>query len=317
MLIHGALCKRVLSTVVRPTGAPPLNALPSGVRRLTSEERASALYKGPVKAVVLDWSGTVADAHVLAPAVVFRDVFAEHGVPITMEEARLPMGLRKDLHIEKILEIPDVQRRWRRVKNGAAPTPDDVKALFDDFVPLQVSALRKYSSLVPGAREAVRKLRVELGCKIGVTTGFTEAMVDVLLEDTAAQGFVPDASVAGDSVQNDMGFRPTPFMVYENLVRLGVYPIQSVVKVDDTVGGIGEGLNAGCWAVGIAGCGNYTNVASLDEWERMPDDEKQRRIQYSRDKLVGSGAHYVIDSIHLLPDVVNDVNARLAAGDRP
>ena len=47
-----------------------------------------------MKAVILDWSGTTADAHVIAPAISFCKVFEKHGVPITMEEARLPMGLR-------------------------------------------------------------------------------------------------------------------------------------------------------------------------------------------------------------------------------
>ena len=56
-------------------------------------------YTGPLKACILDWSGTTADKYVIAPAVIFREVFEKHGVPITMKEARLPMGLRKDLHI--------------------------------------------------------------------------------------------------------------------------------------------------------------------------------------------------------------------------
>ena len=34
-------------------------------------------YRGKVKGIVLDWSGTNADANVLAPAVVFVDVFAK------------------------------------------------------------------------------------------------------------------------------------------------------------------------------------------------------------------------------------------------
>ena len=57
-------------------------------------------YRGALKAAILDWSGTTADKYVLAPAVVFYDVFAKHKVPITMAEARGPMGLRKDLHIK-------------------------------------------------------------------------------------------------------------------------------------------------------------------------------------------------------------------------
>ena len=58
-------------------------------------------------------------------------------------------------------------------------------------------------------------------------------MVDILLRDAAKQGYVPDSSVAGDQVTHDMGFRPAPFMLYKNLLEMGVWPIQSVVKVID------------------------------------------------------------------------------------
>ena len=37
-------------------------------------------YVGQVKAAILDWSGTTADKYVLAPAVVFVDVFEKHKV---------------------------------------------------------------------------------------------------------------------------------------------------------------------------------------------------------------------------------------------
>merc|ERR1719266_440329 len=74
------------------------------------------VYTGKLQAAILDWSGTTADQHVLAPAVVFYEVFKKHGVDISMAEARGPMGLRKDLHIAKILEIPEVRQRWTDIK---------------------------------------------------------------------------------------------------------------------------------------------------------------------------------------------------------
>jgi len=61
-------------------------------------------YRGPLQTCILDWSGTTADKYVLAPALAFRQVFEKAGVPITMKEARLPMGLRKDLHIRAIAD---------------------------------------------------------------------------------------------------------------------------------------------------------------------------------------------------------------------
>ena len=59
-------------------------------------------YTGSLRTLILDWSGTTADKYVIAPAVVFKEVFKEAKVPISMKEARLPMGLRKDLHIKAI-----------------------------------------------------------------------------------------------------------------------------------------------------------------------------------------------------------------------
>eukprot|EP00494_Astrolonche_serrata_P024921 UN25181 len=273
-------------------------------------------FRGPLKAAILDWSGTTADQHVLAPAVVFFDVFKKHGVDITMAEARLPMGLRKDLHIAKIMEIPAVKERWTKIK-GSVPTQKDVDDLFKDFVPMQLACLEKYTTLIPGTADTVKSLKKDFNLKIGSTTGFTKVMVDVLLRDAKKQGYEPDFSCAGDEVENNMGFRPTPFMVYKNMVNLGVWPIDSVLKVDDTVSGVGEGLSAGCWTVGLAALSNYTNVDSNEEWDAMSQTEKNERIEASRNILFGCGAHYVADYITDLPAIVTDINKRLLAGERP
>lgn len=37
-------------------------------------------YVGNLKAAILDWSGTTADKYVIAPAVVFVEVFEKHKV---------------------------------------------------------------------------------------------------------------------------------------------------------------------------------------------------------------------------------------------
>ncbi|HEX7950750.1 MAG TPA: hypothetical protein VF494_10410, partial [Candidatus Limnocylindrales bacterium] len=59
-------------------------------------------YRGKIQAVLLDWAGTTMDFGCMAPAVVFVEVFKRKGVPITMEEARAPMGAHKRVHIQKI-----------------------------------------------------------------------------------------------------------------------------------------------------------------------------------------------------------------------
>ena len=270
-------------------------------------------YRGRVKAVILDWSGTTVDAYVMAPAVVFVEVFRKQGVAITMLEARGPMGLRKDLHIKALTEDPDIRERWKSAK-GKYPDQADVDRMFEDFVPAQIKCLPNYSGLLPGIAGVTQAMQ-KSGVKLGVTTGFLRSMVDVLLHDARKQGFHPDATVAGDEVLQ--GARPKPHMVYKNLDLMDITTIQSVVKVDDTVSGVGEGLNAGCWAVGVSRYSNYMNIDSIEEADSLPDEEIDRRNEQTCDLLRRAGSHYVIDSIIELPAVIEDINARLARGECP
>jgi len=230
-----------------------------------------------------------------------------------MDESRGPMGLRKDLHMKALTEVPEIRERWREGK-GAHPDQSDVDAMFADFVPLQLEGLPQYSTLLPGVATTTAKLQAD-GIKIGITTGFTRAMVDILEEAAAKQGFVPDASVAGDEVVH--GARPRPFMLYRNLDLMDVSPIQSVVKVDDTVSGVGEALEAGCWGVGIASYSNYMDIDSMEHAASLSEAEMDRRLKITRGILRKAGAHSVIDTCAQLPEVIADVNARLARGERP
>lgn len=273
----------------------------------------SRSYRDKVKAVILDWSGTTADAYVVAPAVVFVEVFRRQGVGIAMREARGPMGLRKDLHIKALTEVPEIRERWKAV-HGSYPGEDDVERMFADFVPLQLECLRQYSGLLPGVAEVTQRLQAR-GIMIGSTTGFTRPMVDILEEDAARQGYRPDASVAGDEVIH--GARPGPFMLYRNLDLLGVYPIESVVKVDDTVSGIGEALNGGCWGVGVTRYSNYMDIDTPEQGEQLSAEEIEWRLAKTHDILARAGAHYVIDSIADIEPVIEDINARLARGEKP
>jgi len=270
-------------------------------------------YTGQVKGLILDWSGTTADAYVLAPAVVFVQVFQKHGVDVTMSEARGPMGLRKDLHIKAMTEIPEIRERWHDI-HGQYPSQADVDRMFGDFVPMQLDCLRNYTTLLPLVAETTQSLQKQ-GIKIGSTTGFLRSMVDILEEDARKQGYTPDASVAGDEVIN--GARPKPFMVYRNLDLMDVHPIQSVIKVDDTVSGIGEALEAGCWGVGIARYSNYMDMDTLEEADSLSEGEIKRRLAHTRDLLQKAGAHYVIDTWQQMPDVIEDVNIRLGRGEKP
>jgi len=266
-----------------------------------------------LEVAVLDWSGTVADNFVIAPAFAFVEVFGMFGVNISMEEARVPMGLRKDLHIKALTEMESVRAKWF-AKHARNPTQADVDAMFKKFIPAQLKCLPNYTGLIPGAAQAVQRLKDEFGLKIGSTTGFQRVMVDVLVKDGREQGFHPDVTVAGDEA---IAPRPYPYIVFKNMELLGAMNMRTVVKVDDTKSGVLEGVNAGCWSVGISHTSNYMNINTIEEFMQMTPDEFEKRGQNSKEILMSSGCHYVIRDITQLPEVVHDINLRMDQGESP
>lgn len=268
-------------------------------------------YRGPIKAVILDWAGTTMDFGCMAPAVVFVEVYKRKQVPITMEEARAPMGAHKKVHIRKISEIETVRRRWQETHNRL-PDDGDVDAMFADFVPLQLKCLSNYSQLIPGTLDAVKECR-KRGYKIGSTTGYLPEMMAINQKDAEKQGYVPDASVSAGQVPAG---RPYPFMCLKNMIDLQVWPVEACVKIDDTVPGVEEGLNAGMWTVGFAVSGNEVGLP-LDEWKALPEAEKAARRERAYRRMETCGAHYVVDDITGLIPCLDDIERRLKRGEKP
>lgn len=268
-------------------------------------------YRGPVKAVILDWAGTTMDYGCYAPAIVFIEVYKRHGVEITIEEAREPMGAHKKDHIRQISHIPAVARRWQRV-HGRPCTEDDVEAMFEDFVPLQIDCLADYAELIPGTLEALEKFR-KRGLKIGSTTGYTGEMMALLLDEAKKRGYVPDSTVCATDVPAG---RPAPWMCLTNAQNLQIYPMEAIVKIGDTLPDIEEGLNAGMWTIGLAKTGNEVGL-NVQEIEALTPDDLERRLTRARKRMSQAGAHYVVDGIWGCDAIIDDVNTRLARGEKP
>ncbi len=269
------------------------------------------VYRGRIEAVLLDWAGTTLDFGCMAPAVVFVEVFNRKQVPITMEEARAPMGAHKRVHIQRIMELDAVRRRWEET-HGRPPDDADVDAMFKDFVPLQLDCLSAYSELIPGTLEVVAELR-RRGIKIGSTTGYTTPMVEINLRDAARQGYTPDSTVCASDVPAG---RPFPYMCLQNAINLGVTTVHACVKVDDTVPGIEEGLNAGMWTVGLAVSGNEVGLPRPG-WEALAPPAQRAKRERAHRRLAQAGAHHVVDSIAELLPCIDDIQARIARGEAP
>jgi phosphonoacetaldehyde hydrolase len=268
-------------------------------------------YRGPLQAIILDWAGTTLDYGCYAPAVVFTEVYKRKGVPITIDEARAPMGAHKKVHIRKISQMESVSQRWQEV-HGRKPNEQDVEEMFAEFVPLQLACLADYADLIPGALEAVDEFR-RRGLKIGSTTGYTREMMNLLLEEARRRGYDPDSTVCATDVPAG---RPEPWMCVQNAMNLRTYPFEACVKVDDTVPGIDEGLNAGMWTIGLAKTGNEIGLTEA-EINALAPEQLQARLDRAYRRMHQAGAHYVVDGIGDVPAVLDDISARLARGERP
>lgn len=269
------------------------------------------MSKSPIQAVVFDWAGTMIDFGCRAPVTALREVFADAGIEITEAEARADMGKAKRDHVRALLAMPRIAGRWE-ARHGAVVAEADVDRLYDAIEPKMRAAARDCAQLIPGAVELVADLRGK-GVKIGSSTGYTRLMMADILPLAAERGYAPDVVVcAGETAVG----RPSPLMMWKALVELGAWPARACVKVDDAVVGIGEGLEAGAWTVGLAASGNGVGLSS-EQLCILPQIERAARIEISAKALRDAGAHYVVDSVAELGPVLAQIEARIQRGERP
>ena len=270
-------------------------------------------YQTPtyLQAAILDWAGTVVDFGSFAPTQIFVEAFAEFGVAVSLEEARGPMGMGKWDHIRTLCDIPAIAERYRAAF-GRLPTDDDVTAIYERFMPLQIEKIALHSALIPGALEAIASLRGK-GLKIGSCSGYPAAVMAKVVELAEKNGYVADHVVATDEVPNG---RPHPAQALANVIALGISDVAACVKVDDTWPGILEGRSAGMWTVALTCSGNALGL-TWEQFKALPANKLEQERARIAQQFEGARPHYLIDPIADLPQVIDDINARLKRGEMP
>lgn len=264
-----------------------------------------------VAAVVFDISGTVLDFGSRGPVAAFQELFARHGVPISAEEARRPMGAHKKDHIRDVLADAEVAPRWQSV-HGFAADEAMVEKLYAEFVPLQTEVVLRHADVIPGVPELVQGLRAR-GLKIANTTGFVRQMIAGLIPLAVQGGYNPDLWICPDDVGQG---RPAPWMMFHAARHFDIYPMSRVVKVGDTPADIAEAHAAGAWSVGVVSHGNEVGLSAAELGALTPPARAAREAA-ARRRLLTQGPHYLLDSVADLLPLLDIIDARLARGEKP
>lgn len=255
-----------------------------------------------IEAVILDWAGTTVDYGSTSPVRAFMEAFRRAGINVTDTETRAPMGLLKRDHIRTMLHMPRIEKAWQDLYNRT-PNAEDVEALYADFEPALMAVLQQHCDIKPFVLETVANLRRK-GIKIGSTTGFTTSMMEVVCREAANAGYSPDMLITADDT-NGFG-RPWPYMIFENMKRLGLQDVRRIIKVGDTVSDMHEGKNAGLIAVGVT---EGSSVIGLDNaaWDKLSDIDRFSLRKKARETFFTNGADFVIDSMEELPNLIEAI----------
>jgi phosphonoacetaldehyde hydrolase len=261
-----------------------------------------------IQAVIFDWAGTTVDYGSRAPTEAFAEIFRRNGVDITIAEARGPMGRSKRDHIAAIFALPRVAEAWNN-RHGKLPQVSDIDRMYVDFLPLQEEIIVRHCDVIPGVPETVAECR-RRGMKIGSSTGYTRALMEIVTPLARAGGYEPDVVLCADDVPQG---RPAPWLIFRAAERLNVFPVRSLVIVDDTPVGIEAGVNAGAWTVAVTKTGNCLGL-SQQEVNQLSQTGLQNCLATARAEMQQAGADYVIDSVADLLPVLDEIEERLKAG---
>lgn len=253
--------------------------------------------------IIFDWAGTLVDFGCCAPLSAFHHAFENAGLPISAAIARRPMGAHKRDHVREILHYPEIANRVR-AELKREPDEELVQEIYEDFAQLLPAVLPAHAAPIPGAVETLQWLRAQ-GIRIGSTTGYTRAMMDVLEPVARASGIDPEIVICADEVPQG---RPAPWACYRIAERLTVYPLSRAIKIGDTPADMAEGRNAGMICIGLSECGNEVGL-SLESLRALSLDEQEHRIDVAQKRLLEAGADVVLRSIAELPEWIRHRSA--------
>ena len=259
-----------------------------------------------IKACIFDLGGTIVDRYSLTPFLSLRKVFSDKCINVRDELLFKDMGKSKKEHINEIISDSIVRNQWIRI-NNCEPNKNDVDKLFNKFNEIQIESSKNLITVLPETKNCIDFLKKN-NIKTGTTTGFNKENMEVIKDKLENSNIFIDSYVSSTCLNKPS--RPRPFMIHKNLENLNIRTPNEVIKVDDTIVGIEEGLNADCITVGVARWSINMGIYNLSDAFKKKDIELKSNLKKSREVLESSGAHYVINTLDELPNLIKILNLK-------
>ena len=260
-----------------------------------------------IRACIFDLGGTIVDRYSLTPFLSLQKIFSDKHVNISNSLIFKDMGKNKRDHLIHILSDQSVMNQWLNNYNRA-PLKKDIDCLFNDFNKVQTKYSEEIVDVLPETHGCIDYLQFN-SIMTGVTTGFNQENMNIIRDKLERKRIYLDSYVSSTCL--DKPSRPYPFMIQKNMDDLRIYDPKEVIKIDDTVVGIQEGLNANCWTVGVARWSINMNLQSIDDAYELSINDVQDKLKYSRAVLENAGADFVIDTLDDLPKIIETINYSL------
>jgi beta-phosphoglucomutase len=210
---------------------------------------------GPPRAVIFDFNGTLSDDEAIL-CEIFRELFAEHGRPLSAQE-----------YFDELagLSDPEIVRAW------LGPGYPHVDRVVDERVARYRAAVVDGSTIAEPVRAAVRYAASRV--PVAVVSGAARAEIEPVLAAAGLLQLVPTI-VSSDDVARG---KPDPEGYVRALEQLGVGPAEAVV-LEDTEAGVAAAKAAGLRCLAVAGTLAPERLAAADELVERLDVDLMRRI---------------------------------------
>lgn len=263
-----------------------------------------------LKGLILDVAGTFIDFGSMAPTDALLNSFSKFGLKLTNEEVRYGMGLLKIDHTNAIFSQQSVIKKWLKVYKR----PVEAKDIQDVYAQIEIelkSIVKNYCEPINGIYE-LKEYAKNNNIKIGTTTGYTQEMMDIIIPELTEKNLIMDTMVNPSMVQAG---RPHPWMIYENMKNMGIYPTYDMIKIGDTFADIDEGRNAGMWVIALT-TGNELGI-TFEKYLKLEEPLLNKKNKDIKNKFLEYGAHYVCDGIWDVIPTIQLIKNKISNNEYP